>query len=115
MGQSINLYSYDYEKLKNKIMEFCKTDNTDLVDKILLAAGSKIADRYILLNQELWDGYSCYYNIANVIDEVFNIDDSFGEIFCGINSKDCDRQELISSMDKYEIMDELNLKYSDDF
>jgi hypothetical protein len=42
MGRSIDLYSYDYEKLVNKTLEVCETQDRELVEKVLLSCGNKI-------------------------------------------------------------------------
>lgn len=110
MSRSIDLYSYDYEKLLNKVIEHCNTDNKELAEKILLACGNKIADRYILLNQEFWEDYSCYYNVASVLDNVFNVEDSFGEIFCTFRNSPADRQGLISAISRDGIYREIGLR-----
>ena len=105
--------SYDYQKLQIKILDYCKTEDVELVDKILLSCGTKISDRYIILNQELWDDCSCYYNVANVLEKVFHVDDVFGYVFCSMNDEDTDREELVSAMETNEIMDELGLNMED--
>ena len=110
MGQSIDLYSYNYDKLQNKILGYCRTDDKELVNKILLACGNKIVDRYIILNQEIWNGRSCYCNVAHILDEVFKVDDIFGYIFCDYKDTDLDCMNLISSKDYNEVMKELDLK-----
>ena len=51
MGKCMNLYSYDYNKLINKIKEFCKTDNIYKIEEILNYFGNKIGDKYIILDQ----------------------------------------------------------------
>lgn len=111
MGKSIDLYSYDYEKLVNKTLEVCKTNKRELVEQILLAFGNKIADRYILLNQELWDDYSCYYNVARVLNRVFKTEDAFDDIFCTYKDEDCNIEELISARDIDVVLDELDIEY----
>jgi hypothetical protein len=112
MGRSIDLYSYDYEKLINKTLEVCKTDNRELVEKVLLTCGSKIGDRYVILNQEMWEDCSCYYNVANALDKIFNVDDSFGEIFCTWKDDNkLDKQELIQAIEMYQIEDALEIEF----
>lgn len=114
MGRSIDLYSYDYEKLVNKTLDVCKTDNRELVEKILLSFGNKIADRYILLNQELWDDYSCYYNVASILNKVFKVEDVFGDIFCSFNREEVDKKDLIAAMDKDTVLDNLGIGIEED-
>lgn len=111
MGMSIDLYSYDYEKLKNKTLDYCKTDNVELVEKILSSCGSKIADRYIILNQECWEDSSCFYNVSRTLDRVFKVEDSFGEIFCTyVNGNILDKVELVRAMDIYDISETIGIE-----
>ena len=56
-------------------------DNQKLED-ILRTFGNVIGDRYVILNNEFWEDYSCYYNVSTVIDKAFKVEDSFGEVFC---------------------------------
>ena len=72
MNKCMDLYSYDYNKLINKIKEFCKTDNIHKIEEIFNYFGNKIGDRYIILDQELYEDENCYNNICRIIDKVFN-------------------------------------------
>lgn len=110
MGRSIDLYSYDYGKLTNRILEVCKTNNKELIEKVLLSCGTKIADRYIILNQEFWENSSCYYNVATTLETIFNVDDVFGEIFCVYGEDQTDKQELINAMEMYEIEEKIGME-----
>ena len=114
MGRSIDLYSYDYEKLKIEVLDFCKTEDVKLVEKILLSCGTKISDRYIILSQELWDDCNCYYNVANILEKVFKVDDVFGNVFCTFRDNEADKQTLISAKEIYEIIEELDLDIEDE-
>lgn len=108
MGRSIDLYSYDAPNLIDRVLDYCKTDNRDLARKILSEFGTFIEDRYIILHQELWEGYSCYFNVAHVLDRVFGVEDSFGEIFCTIGDKhNTDRRELVHATEVDEVMEKL--------
>jgi hypothetical protein len=113
LGRSIDLYSYDYEKLVNKTLEVCKADSRELVEKILLSCGNKVGDRYIILNQELWEDFSCYYNVSTALERIFKIDDVFGKVFCSIKDSDTDKQILISAMELYEIESEIGIEIPD--
>jgi hypothetical protein len=110
MGRSIDLYSYDYEKLVNKILKICNTEDRELVKNVLLSCGNKIADRYIILNQELWENCSCYYNVSRVLSRIFKIDDVFGKVFCVCYNTDVDEKTLINTKEIYEIEDELGIE-----
>jgi hypothetical protein len=113
MSRSIDLYSYDYEKLVNKTLEVCKTDNRELVEKILLAGGNKVGDRYIILNQEMWESCSCYYNVSSALERIFKINDVFGAVFCTFNDNETDKKELIQAMEMYEIEDIIGVEIPD--
>lgn len=110
MGRSIDLYSYDYEKITNKVLEVCKTEDKELVEKILLSCGNKIGDRYIILNQEFWEDCSCYYNVARTLERIFKVDDVFGKVFCTFKDDETDRQELIQAMEMYQIEEVIGIE-----
>lgn len=110
MGRSIDLYSYDYEKLVKKTMTVCETEDRELVEKILLSCGNKVSDRYIILNQEFWEGYSCYYNVATVLERIFEAEDVFGNVFCTFEDSETDKKELIKAMEIYEIEEVLGFE-----
>ena len=110
MGRSIDLYSYNYNKLTNKILKVCETSDKELVEKILLSCGTKIADRYIILNQEFWEGSSCYYNVATVLERMFDVGDVFGEVFCSFDNSETDQKEIVSAMEIYEIEEEIGIE-----
>ena len=114
MGKCMDLYSYDYNKLINKIKEFCKTDNIYKIEEILNYFGNKIGDRYVILDQELYEDENCYNNICRIIDKVFNIEDSFGRIFCSLDddvNKYIDKIKLVSCKDIYDAKYYFDIKY----
>jgi len=113
MGRSIDLYSYDYEKLLNKTLEVCKTEEKELVEKILLSCGNKIGDRYVILNQEFWEDCNCYYNVARALERIFKIDDVFGEVFCTYTAIETDKHELIDAIEINQIEDKLGIEIPD--
>lgn len=102
MGRSVDLYSYDLEKLNAKLIDYCdimtNEDNQKLED-ILRTFGNVIGDRYVILNNEFWEDYSCYYNVSTVIDKAFKVEDSFGEVFCNYDENITGRKELVSAME----------------
>lgn len=113
MGRSIDLYSYDYEPLVEGIKEYVSANDTEDIRKILLVGGSVIGEKYIILNNELWDDYSPYYNVAGALDNFFKVEDVFGEIFCTLDHK-FGRKELINACDPpEEILFELNMSEED--
>jgi len=110
MGRSIDLYSYDYEKLVNKTLRICNTEDRELVEKILLSCGNKIADRYIILNQEYREDSSCYYNVARVLSRIFKVDDVFSKVFCVCFNIEVDEKTLISTKEIYGIENEIGIE-----
>lgn len=107
---SVDLYSYNYEKLVNRTLEVCKTDNRQLVEAILLQFGSKVDSKYVILNCDYYEEYSCYYNVSEVLDKVFKVDDTFSEIFCTYyfdNNNALDETTLISTKCVFDAMEEL--------
>lgn len=102
MSVSIEVKSYNYDELVNGIMGLCKTDNKELVEKILLAGGDHIGDRYLILNNEYWEEFDSYYNVSSVLDEVFDVEDVFGNCFCTFHDK-YDEKGAVPSVSKEEI------------
>lgn len=109
MGVSVDLYSYDYELLVNGIRDYVGASDTDVINGILALGGSVIGDKYILLNNELWDGCSPYYNVAQALENYYNAEDVFGKIFCTYGDKyGC--STLINACDSpEEMLDSLGL------
>lgn len=101
MGVNIDIHSYDYNELVDGIQKYTRTKDIKLIKYVLEQCGSHIGDRYIILNQELWEDYSAYYNVASVIDELFNVDDSFSEIFCTFDNK-FSHEQLLSESDSVD-------------
>lgn len=114
MGRSIDLYSYDYQKIVSKTLKVCKTNNKELVEKVLLICGNKIGDRYIILNQEFWEDNSCYYNVSTALERIFKVDNVFGEVFCSFNDDETDKKELINAVEMYEIEEALGIDMNRD-
>jgi len=109
MGRSIDIHSYDYEPLVKGIKEYVSATDTEDIKTILLVGGNVVGEKYIILNNELWDEYSPYYNIADALDKFFKVEDVFGEIFCTLDNK-FGHEELINACDPpEEILDDLNL------
>lgn len=108
MGRSIDLYSYDATNLIDAVLDYCKTDNQGLVKKILSEFGTFMEDRYIILHQELWEGCNCYFNLSHVLDRVFGVEDSFGEVFCTFGSKyNVGKKDLVRAIEVDEAMENL--------
>jgi hypothetical protein len=106
MGMSVDVHSYDYEKLVEKLQKIGASDKA-LLEKILAKFGERIGDRYILVNNEYWDEYNSYYNLPNLIDSAFGIKDSF-DIF--LNGEDCDRRDVNFNASDCEVAEELGIE-----
>ncbi len=110
MGYSVDLYGFNRNNLKQNILDKCKIEpneqNCKMLDFILDSFGSTIGDTYILLNNEFWEEYDCYYNISIVIDKVFNVEHSFG---CFLNNET--RENLISGVLEYDVLEEIEEKF----
>lgn len=96
---SISLYSYDYSKLLNLILKVCKTNNSELVEKILATGGNKVGDRYVILdcNYSSYDNNS-YFNVPNALSQIFGVDDVFSKTLCMWGDEYADKKELITSV-----------------
>ncbi|ECW8281592.1 hypothetical protein KX878_002749 [Listeria monocytogenes] len=107
MGISIDLHSYDYEALVEGIQSYTKAENTEVIRKILLIGGNVIGDKYIILNNELWEDNSSYYNVPNALERLYKVDDVFGKIFCTFDDR-FGRETLINGCDTpEEILEEV--------
>lgn len=110
MGCSVELYGFDKNNLKQSIFDKCKIEpneqNCKILDFILDRFGSTFGDVYIILNNEFWDEWDCYYNISGVIDKVFNVYNSF-ECFLTNETK----QDLIASVLEYDVLEEIEKKF----
>lgn len=107
MGRSIDLYSYDKEKLINNLALYCKTEDKPLIKKILSKFGTFIHDRYVILNQDFWEDYDCFFNLTSVIDRVFKAENSVDVMIEWSGRWDSGKKELIRSVDEDEVMEEL--------
>ncbi|HAA4247647.1 TPA_asm: hypothetical protein GEQ36_15250 [Listeria monocytogenes] len=103
MGINISLYSYDYEALVEGIKSYTKAENTEVIRRILLMGGNVIGDKYIILNNELWEDCDSYYNIPAVLEHLYKADDVFGEIFCTFDDR-FGRETLINGCEPEEIL-----------
>lgn len=98
MGVSVDVHSYDYEELVEEIQKYLKTDNKILIEKILKTGGNIVGDRYIIVDNELWEDSNPVTIISSVFNELFDIDDFLSEIFYSIRDK-ANRKELINACD----------------
>lgn len=121
MGRSVDLYFYNYKRLKNKIMETYNLSPTDekLLEDILLGFGTVINDRYIILCNEFWEDGNPYFNVATAIERAFKLGedaDVFGECFIvyGLHRDDDYKQDGINYAELYDVLDSLGIEYDDD-
>ena len=77
MGYDIEVYKYNLKELKKSFMELPEVNDEDLLTKIMLEFGEVIGDSYIILDNEYYEDGDCFYNLPNMIDKVFNTEDSF--------------------------------------
>jgi hypothetical protein len=70
MGISIDLWQFDHKAFKAKLMEE-GADNEELLDQILAECGFVAGDRYLVVNNEYYDGYSPYYALIDLLDSAF--------------------------------------------
>lgn len=105
MGIDIELYKYDWDKLIASLLKLGISDKAKL-EEILLYCGEKENNSYYLLNNEAWDEYNCFYAASSVIDQVFDVKDSF-DIFLEL------RNYLDMSRDMYEFGKEFGIDLSE--
>lgn len=101
MGQNIELYAYDWNRLVTALLNLGVEDQEKL-EKILLFCGEKCGNTYHLLNNEAREESNCFYLLPSVIDECFDIEDSFG-VFLDL------RDYLEMSRDSSEFMKEFGI------
>ena len=74
MSSDIELYKYNWDRLVLDLKML--VDNTDKIEKILLAFGERCGNRYYLLNNEIWDEYNSFFNVIYFIRNYFDLDAS---------------------------------------
>jgi hypothetical protein len=75
--RTIEIYKFNYYKLKNTLLTKLNIKNKEMLEKILLFFGNKIENTYIILNNELEFGKSSFYNAAIFINMYFCVKNSF--------------------------------------
>lgn len=105
MGSDVELHKYDWYELLTSLGNIGIT-NTPLLERVLLAFGDRCYDCYYLLNNEFWDEYNSYHEIASLIDNLFDIDENSSsfDVFLEIG----ERLEMCKS--RYDVADELELE-----
>ncbi len=85
MSINVEVLIYDYKELVDALIDYGAKDR-ELLELILCEFGERIGDEYIILNNEYADhvapGGDPYFNIGGVIDRVFGLEDSFGDVIC---------------------------------
>lgn len=85
MSVCVDLNRYDYEKTKRALLEKTKEKDETMIDKILQEFGTKIDNDYIILNNEFWEDYNCFYNVMEFIERYYGFED--GDVYeCFIRS-----------------------------
>ena len=103
MGYDIEVYKYKFKELKKSFMKLPKVNDEDLLTKIMLEFGEVIGDYYIILDNDYWEDGDCFYNLSNMIDKVFKIEDSFDVLLE-------QRESMVSYKELYEAYDNLGLE-----
>jgi len=70
MGISVDLYIYNYTKLRAELVK-AGADNIPLLDDILVSCGHLVGDKFFLLNNELCDDGNPYYEVSSLLDAAF--------------------------------------------
>ena len=65
MGINIDIHIYETEALVRELQAKGCNDR-EMLMKFLAAAGYFCGDQFILINNELWDGYSPYYQLPHL-------------------------------------------------
>lgn len=103
MGYDIEVYKYKFKELKKSFMELPRVNDEDLLTKIMLEFGEVIGDYYIILDNDYYEDGDCFYNLSNMIDKVFNTEDSFNILLE-------QREYVVSYKELYEAYDNLGLE-----
>ena len=103
MGYNIEVYKFKFKELKKSFMELPEVNDEDLLTKIMLEFGEVIGDSYIILDNEYYEDGDCFYNLPNMIDKVFNTEDSFDVLLK-------QRELLLSYKELYDAYDNLGLE-----
>ncbi len=79
MGISIDLEKVNYEKLIEELMKDKKINDRELLEKIILEFGNLIGEDLVLLHNEYYEDGICTWNLFNMIDEVFETEDTYSK------------------------------------
>ena len=100
MSISTNLYFYNSNQLKRKLIDWGAKDEK-LLGRILRKFGTFLADKYVLLNNESAGELNPYENLMQVLDVAFKEDNSF-EVFI-----DSDLENGVTHTNRKKLMSEL--------
>lgn len=79
MGISIDLEKVKYEKLIEELMKDKKINDMKLLEKIILEFGNLVGEDLVLLHNEYYEDGICTWNLFNMIDEVFETEDTYSK------------------------------------
>ena len=120
MSVDIELYIYNYKKLKNNIIKTFNLKDEKLLEDILLSFGTVVDNRYVILCNEFYGDGNPYYNVSHAIELAFNIDENeVFDCFCldpdnEYYEDDDYKQEGISYAEEYEVLSSLGIEYDDE-
>ena len=81
MSMSVDLYKLNYKKFVDKLMENPKINDRELLEKIILEFGNKVGKDLIILENEFYEDGICTWNMCNMIDEIFGLEEEDGYTF----------------------------------
>ena len=79
MGISIDLEKVNYEKLIEELMKDKKINDRELLEKIILEFANLVGEDLVLLHNEYYEDGICTWNLFNMIDEVFETEDTYSK------------------------------------
>ena len=103
MGYNIDVYKFKFKELKKSFMELPEVNDEDLLTKIMLEFGEVIGDSYIILDNEYYEEWNCFYNLSSMVDKVFKTEGSFDVLLK-------QRTPLVSYKELYDAYDNLGLE-----
>lgn len=75
MSTSVDLYKLNYKEFVDELMKNPKINNRELLEKIILEFGNKVGEDLIILENEFWEDGICTWNMFEMIQEVFELED----------------------------------------